>query len=182
MVLPKRPMGYQLINAHSHLISAVFNFNTNISIGDVSHVYYTTLYTSKSTQEEDTKKQLRIGLGVIIKIKQLPEEKHLHPGTPGDAGGDTSEDGTNQQSYKPCFGEGLSRLLSGLNAATTRNFISTTMAHLIPCNSGLRFVFSHEFSDLIVGQMEASLEGQETTVRIQSNKSKDGIIKTWPDS
>ncbi len=30
--------------------------------------------------------------------------------------------------------------------------------------------------------MEASLEGQETNVRIQANKSKDGIIKTWPDS
>ena len=50
MVLPKRPMGCQFINAHSHSISAVFNFNTNISIGDVSHVYYTSLYTSKSTQ------------------------------------------------------------------------------------------------------------------------------------
>ena len=56
------------------------------------------------------------------------------------------------------------------------------MAHLIPCNGGSRFVFSHEFSDLLVGQMEASLEGQETNVRIRANKSKDGIIKTWPDS
>ncbi len=65
MVLPKRPMGCQFINAHSHLISAVFNFNTNISIGDVSHVYYSTLYTSKSTQEEDAEKQSRIGRGVI---------------------------------------------------------------------------------------------------------------------
>ena len=66
MVLPKRPMGCQFINAHSHLISAVFNFNTNISIGDVSHVYYTTLYTIKTTQEEVAKKQLRIGHGVIV--------------------------------------------------------------------------------------------------------------------
>ncbi len=56
------------------------------------------------------------------------------------------------------------------------------MAHLIPCNGGSRLVFSHEFSDLLVGQIEASLEGQETNVRIRSNKSKDGIIKTWPDS
>jgi hypothetical protein len=30
--------------------------------------------------------------------------------------------------------------------------------------------------------MEASLEGQETNVRIRANKSKDGIMKTWPDS
>ncbi len=182
MVLPKRPMGCQFINTHSHTISAVFNFNTNISIGDVSHVYYSTLYTSKSTQEEDAKKQLQIGHGMIKRIKQLLEEKHLHPGTPGVVGVNMSEDPTNQQRYEPSFGEGLSRLLSGLNAATTRNVISATMAHLIPCNGGLHFVFSHEFSDLLVGQMEASLEGQETNVRIRANKSKDGIIKTWPDS
>jgi hypothetical protein len=64
-------MGCQFINAHSHPISAVFNFNTNISIGDVSHVYYSTLYTSKSTQEEDAKKQLQIGRGVMKRIKRL---------------------------------------------------------------------------------------------------------------
>ena len=56
------------------------------------------------------------------------------------------------------------------------------MAHLIPCNGGSRFVFSHEFSDLLVGQMEASLEGQEINVHIWANKLHDGIIKTWPDS
>ena len=108
-----------------------------------------------------------MGRGVIKRIKRLLEE---------------NQDGTNQHRYERSFGEGLSRLLSGLNAATTRYVSSATMAHLIPCNGGSRFVFSHEFSDLLVCQMEASLEGQETNVRIQSNKSKDGIIKTWPDS
>jgi hypothetical protein len=77
-----------------------------------------------------------------------------------------SEDPTNQQRYEPSFGEGLSRLLSGLNASTTRNVISASMAHLIHCNGGSHFVFSHEFADLLVGQMEASLEGQETNDRI----------------
>jgi hypothetical protein len=75
MVLPKRPMGSQFINAHSNPISEVFNFNTNIQIGDVSHVFYSTLYTSKSAQEEDSKKQLQIGRAVIKRIKQLLEEK-----------------------------------------------------------------------------------------------------------
>jgi hypothetical protein len=55
------------------------------------------------------------------------------------------------------------------------------MAHLIPCNDGSRFVYSHTFSDLLVGQMEATLEGQDINVRIQSNKLKNEII-TWPDS
>ena len=75
----------------------------------------------------------------------------------------------------------MSRLLSGLNAATTRNVISATMAHLIPCNNGSRFVYSHDFSDLLVGQMEATLEGEITNVRIRSNKLNNETI-TWPES
>ncbi len=82
---------------------------------------------------------------------------------------------------EPSFGEGLSRVLSGLNVATTRNIISATMAHLIPCNNGSRFVFLHTFLDLLVGQMEATLEGQDTNVCIRSNKLQNKII-TWPDS
>ncbi len=137
MVLPKRPMGCQFINAHNKAISDVFNFNTNIQIGDASQVFYSTLYTSKSTQDEDSKKQIR--------IKRVLNDNDRE---------------------KPSFGEGLSRVLSGLNAATTRNVISATMAHLIPCNDGSRFVYSHTFSDLLVGQMEATLEGQDINVRI----------------
>jgi len=82
---------------------------------------------------------------------------------------------------EPSFGEGLSRILSGMNAATTRNVISATMAHLIPCNNGSRFVFSHDFSDLLVGQMEATLDGEITNVRIRSNKLNNETI-TWPES
>jgi hypothetical protein len=79
------------------------------------------------------------------------------------------------------FGEGLSRVLSGLNTATTRNVISATMAHLIPCNGGSRFVFSNTYSDILVGQMEATLEGQDINVHIRLNKLQHKII-TWPDS
>jgi hypothetical protein len=74
----------------------------------------------------------------------------------------------NQERKESSFGEELSRVLSGLNAATTRNVISATMAHLIPCNNGS--LYSHDFSDLLVGQMEATLEGQDINVRIRSNK------------
>ncbi len=70
----------------------------------------------------------------------------------------------------------------GLNAATTRNVISFTMAHLISCNNGSQFVFSHEFSDLFVGQMEATLGGQDINVRIRTSKVPGGELKSWPDS
>jgi hypothetical protein len=124
MVLPKQPMGCQFINVHNKPISKVFNFNTNIQIGDAFQVFYSTLYTSKSTQDKDSKKQIQIECAVIKQIKQVLNDNHKG---------------------EPSFGEGLSRVLSGLNAATTRNAISATMAHLIPCNGGSRFVFSHTF-------------------------------------
>jgi hypothetical protein len=42
--------------------------------------------------------------------------------------------------------------------------------------------FSHEFSDLLVGQMEATLEGQDINVRIRTSKVPDGELKFWLDS
>ncbi len=71
MVLPKRPMGCQFINAPNKTISKVFNFNTNIQIGDALQVFYSTLYTSKSTQDKDSKKQIRIGRAVIKWVKRV---------------------------------------------------------------------------------------------------------------
>jgi hypothetical protein len=89
---------------------------------------------------------------------------------------------SDQASSEPSFGEGLSRVLSGLNAATTKNVISSTMAHLISCNNGSRFTFLHDFSDLLVGQMEATLEGQDINMRIRTSKVPGGEFKCWPDS
>jgi hypothetical protein len=168
MVLPKRPMGCQFINSHNKIISKVFDFNTNIQIGDALQVFYSTLYTSKSTQDEVSKKQLRIGHAVIKRIKHLLDENQTN--------------GCDQTTSEPCFGEGLRRVLSGLNAATTRNVICSTMAHLISCNNGSHFVFSHEFSDLLVGQMDAVLQGQDINVHIRKNKVPGGELKCWPDS
>jgi hypothetical protein len=150
LVLPKRPMGCQFINAHNEPISEVFNINTNIQIGDASQVFYSTLYTSRLTQEEDSKKQVQIGPAIIKKIKRLLEEKQHSVSE------DQSMDAMNQARKEPSFGEGLSRVLSGLNASTIRNVSSATMAHLIPCNNGSRFLYSHDVSDLLVGQMEAT--------------------------
>jgi hypothetical protein len=43
-------------------------------------------------------------------------------------------------------------------------------------------VFLHEFSDLLVGQMETTLEGQDNNVRIRTSKAPGGELKCWPDS
>jgi hypothetical protein len=42
--------------------------------------------------------------------------------------------------------------------------------------------FSHKFSYLLVGQMEAALEGQDINVRIRTSKVTGGELKCWPDS
>ncbi len=123
IVLPKRPMGCQYINPHNLPILNVFNFNTKIQIGDVSQIFYCILYTSKSTQEEDNENQLWIGCAVIKRVKKLYEETSSR---------ESSNDRCNQAKLESSFHEGLCRVLSGLNAATTRNVISATMAHLIP--------------------------------------------------
>jgi hypothetical protein len=120
MVITKRPMGCQFINSHNTAISEVFNFNTNIQIGDSSQVFYSTLYTSKSTQDEDNEKQLRIGRAVIKRMKRLIEETQMNE--------------YNQITTEPSFAEGVFMVLSGLNAATTRNVVSSPLAHLIICN------------------------------------------------
>ncbi len=126
-------------------------------------------------QEEDSEKQVQLGRAIMKRIKHLLEEKQHSVSE------DQSTNAMNQARKEPSFREGLSRVLSGLNAATTRNVTSATMAHLIPCNNGSRFLSSHDFSDLLVGQMEATLEGQDINVRICSNKLGKKTIP-WPES
>ncbi len=63
-------MGSQYINAHNKTIYDVFNFNTNIQNGDAWQVFYSTLHTSKSTQDEDSEKQIRIGRAVVKQINE----------------------------------------------------------------------------------------------------------------
>jgi hypothetical protein len=131
MVIPKRPMGCQFINAHNKPISEVFKFNTNILFGDALQVFYSTLYTSKSTQDEDSKKQLHIGHAVIKRIKRLLDENQTN--------------GCDQTTPEPSFEGGLSRVLLGLNAATTKNVISSTISHPISCKLDHGLLFHTSF-------------------------------------
>ncbi len=117
LVLPKRPMGCQYINPHNSLILNIFNFNTNIQIDNVLQALYSTLHSSKSTQEEDSDKQLQIGRAVIKRIQRLLDDQGLR---------DTSKERCNQDRSETSFWVGLCRVLSGLNAATTRNGITAT--------------------------------------------------------
>ena len=94
----KKTHGLPVHQPHNSPILNVFNFNTNKQIEDVSQVFYSTLYTSKSTQEEDSEKQLQIGRAVIKRIKMLLEEISSR---------ESSNDGCIQARLEPSFCEGL---------------------------------------------------------------------------
>jgi hypothetical protein len=68
LIYPKRPMGCEYSNQHSYAVSEVLNCNSNIQIGDPTHVFYSTLYTSKSTQDDDANRQKRIAMAIVRRL------------------------------------------------------------------------------------------------------------------
>jgi hypothetical protein len=129
-------------------------------------MFYITLYNLKSTQEEDGEQGKRIAQSLIRRLIRLQDEvrANLRPA-------DDPENG---------FVEGLCRMLGGMNAATSRYVVSATMGHLLICQKGTRFMFSHEFSDLLIGQLEAVLDGTHVDFRIRINRNKKDRI-AWKD-
>jgi hypothetical protein len=57
MLIPQWDLGCECINSYNLACSDVFNHNTNMQIGNISQVCYSTLYGSKSTQKEDKEKK-----------------------------------------------------------------------------------------------------------------------------
>lgn len=163
----RRPMGCQYINTHCKPISEVFNCNTNIRVGDRSQIYYSTLYCNKSTQKEDAERVQRINNWTYKRLLRIEDQ--------------VLQNARHKEEVPDGFVEGLCRMLSAMNAATTRNVVSATMAHLLVCMGGSRFMFSHGFGNLLIGQLEAALEGQDIDVRVRVNKYKGETI-LWPDS
>ena len=49
-----------------------------------------------------------------------------------------------------CFREGLVRFLIGMSIHMSQDIVRATMAHLLTCQHGSRFTFSHEFHDMLV--------------------------------
>ena len=137
MILNKRPMGCQYINTHNKAIRDVLNCNTNMQIGDGSHVFYLTCYMSKSTQEEDKERQQRVH-NAIIKLLIKREQEVLLSSS------------CDEKNDNNTFVDGLCAMLRGINAATSRHVVSSWTGHLITMLDGSRFEYSHEFVNLLV--------------------------------
>lgn len=167
ILTPKRDLGSEYMNTFNHALSGVFNCNTNVQVGDIWQIFYSTLYGSKSTQKEDSERVQRILQCVARRLLKIEERKLLQ----NDKSNDKDE----------TFSQSLGIMLSGLQAATSRHCISATMAHLIVSLGGTRFQFSHEFGTLLVSQLEATLKGEEADVYIKRTEIK-GDTLLWHDS
>ena len=124
MVLPRRPLGCQYLNTHNKEISTIFNCNSNVIIGDASNTYYLTLYGSKSTQKEDSEKKERILKKLIRRLKRLQMDRERSGVVPADEPSD--------------YSQGLSMMLSAMNASTSRDVVNMTDKDLAPrMNQGI---------------------------------------------
>ena len=144
-VVVERKMGDQYLNTFSPTVSGTIGYNTNVQIGDVAHIYYNTLYGSKSTQDEDTRSYLRVCNELSRRIKRQQEKM--------------KEEEEPQEETAPDFCEGLVRILSGIRAHINSYIISPTLGHHI-ITMGSRFQFSHTFKPLLLAQMEDYIHGK----------------------
>ena len=160
----KRDMGCEFMNSHSWVISELLNCNSNIQIGDPTQVFYSTLYSSKNTQKEDAERHKRIARSIIYRL--IRQQNQVTMGL--------------SDSCPSGFGEGISRMLSGIMAATSRDVVSAPMAHLLICQHGRRFKYSHDFTPLLAQQMDDFLHDKPVNVRLRT-KTKKGQITYWED-
>ena len=119
-------------------------------------------------------------------MAQHDQESESATATGDDGDGNNADDSDpgqeGHQAPDPDHIEGLGRVLTGINAALSRNVVSSTMAHLLICQGGSRFTYSHDFANLLLTQLEDVLEGKEVHFILRRNKAKDGEVIQWADS
>lgn len=180
---PRRSNGSQYLNTHSRHITQMFGCNSNIQIGSPRCVFYVVHYSTKSTQAEDRGTDFDlIGYQImrrIIKEKMRLEKEKLVK----DSQSSTSTDKNNEDDEDYCFREGLNRFLIGMSVHLSSDVVSATMAHLLICQKGSRFTYSHPFRNLLVNQMYDHLSGKEpgSFVLRRRNRGENKEVMVWAD-
>ena len=145
-----RPQGCQFMNVYNRVLSHLFTCNTNVAAGDSGQTWYQTLYNCKNTQSDDREPRDVVAKSVIRRLIRAQCEKEER-----EQAGIVEEE---EEEEVNTWVEGLSRVLSGINAATSRNVISAPMSHNLASNKSSRFHFSHQFAELLVGQLSDILD------------------------
>ena len=132
-------------------------------------MYYTTLYGSKSTQDEDAKGYIKICNAMA---KQIQRQEEAQKELEGD-----------QLDTPPDFCEGLARVLSGIRAHINSYIISPNLGHHI-VTMGSRFQFSHSFVPLPLTQLEDYVRGENISYKLRKSKTKEENPKEvlWMDA
>ena len=130
----RRPQACQYMNTHSVPISALLNCNTNVQAGDWVHCYYQTFYASKVTIKEDSLPRDLVARQIV---RRLVRAQELHR---------KMEAAGEERDVDSDWIDGLSMLLSGINAASSRTVTSAPMAASLIIKGGDRFIFSHNFT------------------------------------
>ena len=171
-VITKRLQGDQFLNVHNTIASYLFSCNTNIQIGEVDHMYYNTLYGSKSTQKEDTRSFMNVSNALSRRITNQIDKNKENISKVND--NRRQEDGHD-------FIEGLCCLLSGVTANLSSSVVSAPLGHVLMIK-GSRFQFSHEFSPLLLTQIKDVLEGKEhVSYYLRKGYNDKGEQITWPE-
>ena len=132
-------------------------------------LFYQTLYQSKVTVKDDCEPRdlvLRNVSRRILRAQDAARER--------EAAGEES-----QQSND--WLEGLSRMLSGINAASSRTVVSAPMANSLVMKHEERFTFSHDFTELLFEQSEAKLHGEDVTFICRKCTNSKGKEVQWSD-
>ena len=131
----------------------------------MAHVYYNTLYLTKSTQAADTKGYVSVCTAMTNRIRKQERE--------------FLEEGNGLEETAHDFSEGLKQVLQAIYANISSYIISPTLAHHI-ITTGSRFVFSHKTTPLLLAQMEEYLHGKNISFTLRLTKGDKK--KLWPDS
>ena len=123
-------------------------------------------------KKEDGEKKERIMKKLIRRLKRLQMERERN----------LIED--EEDNDKGDFVQGLSMMMSAMNASTSRDIVSSTMAHYLVAHGGSRFSASHKPKHLLLKQLEETLDGKAVNFTLRRiNKTKeDGTMIQWPES
>ena len=181
---PKRGMGSQYLNTHCPYVTDILACNSNIQIGSPRCVFYVVHYTTKNTQKEDRGPDFeRISHQVMARI-QREKEKREAECRESESNEDLVDDpsASEDTARSESFREGLCRFLMGMSIHLSQDVVSATMAHLLVSQKGTRFTFSHDFKDLLLGQMLNRLNGQDPGDFVLRRRMKSETeADMWPD-
>ena len=151
-VVPKGPQACQFLNQHNIPISEVISYNTNLSIGDASCVYYNFCIKLKAHKKKRNACQrvcAQVGWDVLRaahekqKCKQLTEQN------------DSDDQNNNNKMSEELDKlskeiEGLGIIFKGTYAICSHDTVRSTLVNILIMQDGEHFIYWHNFMPFLI--------------------------------